>query len=95
MDLSKCLDRNSSTTDTRVVDIHIRTLIDTPHPRARQGQLQFIVEPDDSGNTADNASIQIARNILSLFFYTDQDFGQSQPRVLIWDWVTSDLLLVR
>jgi hypothetical protein len=95
MDLSRLLDRMSSRTDTRVVNIHIRTLMDTPHPLALQDHLQFIVEPDESGNTADNASIQIARNILSFFFCSDQEFGQSEPRVLIWDWVTSDLLLVR
>jgi hypothetical protein len=73
-----------STSDDAVARIHIRAIsADIPHPLALRNSLEynigFIVDP----------ILQIAHNILALSFGIDDE-----TRTVIWDWTTSELLLV-
>jgi hypothetical protein len=73
--------------------VHIRTIsTNATHPSARQSPLQLTVPPNPYGNDVYNVLLQLARNTLVLSFYPP---SQIQPRVHIWDWTTSDILVVR
>lgn len=82
----------SPTTNTRILRVHIRSIsTNAIHPQAQQSPLKFTVipRPGYPGNTASTAFLQIAHNILAVYFHYAPD-----RRVLIWDWTTSDLILV-
>ncbi|KAF8169657.1 hypothetical protein BJ912DRAFT_888365 [Pholiota molesta] len=80
-----------STTDTRIIRIHIRAIsTNTIHPQAQQSPLQFTVVPKhDHANTYTIAVLQIAYGVVAVHFY----YGGGEARALAWDWTTSDLLL--
>ncbi|KAF8182583.1 hypothetical protein BJ912DRAFT_978296 [Pholiota molesta] len=81
----------SSPTATHTVCVHIRTIsTNATHPLARQSPLQLTVPPNPYGNDVYNVLLQLARNTLVLSFYPP---SQIQPRVHIWDWTTSDILV--
>ncbi|KAF8196413.1 hypothetical protein BJ912DRAFT_110485 [Pholiota molesta] len=77
---------------TRTLRVHIRTLsTNDTHPLARQSPLCFTLPPDPVNSIVIySAVLQIARNILTLYFCTQP---RIQPCVHIWDWTTSSLLV--
>lgn len=78
--------------DTAVRRVHIRAIsADVPHPLALQNSLEFNLgfRYGRIINNVINPILQIAHNILAL------SFGKDETRILIWDWTTSELLLVR
>jgi hypothetical protein len=83
-----------SWTDIRIIRIHIRAISTTgPHPLARQSLLRFTINADPVyGYDFTHALLQLAGNTLMLYFRTPSQF---LPTIHIWDWTTSDLLVVR
>jgi hypothetical protein len=83
---------NCSQSSTAAVDrIHVRTMSGgVPHPLAFQSALELTGESlygypiDDSMDPV----LQITHNLLAL------SFEVQETRFLIWDWTTSELLLV-
>jgi hypothetical protein len=94
-DLIKCLRSYIPQTDARIFRVHIRTLSnDDPHPLAQQTPLQFTVASNGYSNKITNVHLEIARDTLLVHFYTANMFGDpKEPRVLVWDWPTSELIL--
>ncbi|KAF9477313.1 hypothetical protein BDN70DRAFT_947626 [Pholiota conissans] len=82
----------SSTTATRLVRIHLYGY-NGPHPAAANHILEFTIIPDEWGNMMSLSIPQVSDNILSHYYYGLDEQGDSQSRVLIWDWKTSELLL--
>jgi hypothetical protein len=78
-------------TVSSVARIHIHAIsADIPHLLALQNSLEpFAVGYDDGRLNGYRTTLQIAHNILAL------SFGDKETRTLIWDWTTSELLLVR
>jgi hypothetical protein len=95
-DLNNYLRSTTPLTGTRTVRIHIRTLSgDDPHPLAQQTPLQLTIIPNDGDNRVYDAHLEIARKTLGLSFNTSDKFEKHrQLRVLVWDWTTSELILV-
>lgn len=95
-DLNLCLRSLIPLTDTRSFRVHIRTLSnDDPHPLAQQTPLQFTVVPNSESNHICDVHLEIARDTLVVHFYTSLKFRDPEKlRVLIWDWTTSELILV-
>ncbi|KAF9482990.1 hypothetical protein BDN70DRAFT_929644 [Pholiota conissans] len=87
----------ASLSKPRRLRIHIRSISAFDHhPLASVSPLELIVCPDGvHGNTPANAYLFIADNLLTLFLDTESSTGDSRHRVIMWDWNTSDLLLVR
>jgi hypothetical protein len=80
-------------TDTRIVHIHIRAIsTNTIHPQAQQSPLQFTVVPQYRQENEYTISVlQIAYGVVAVHFH----YAGGKARALVWDWTTSDLLLVR
>jgi hypothetical protein len=83
-------------TNVRIYPIHIRTIsTNAIHPLAQQSPLQLFtahpVTEELHGTAIDTATLQIARNTVALYFLS----STHKPRVLIFDWTTSELILVR
>jgi hypothetical protein len=86
------LDRlcSAPTTLDAVARIHIRAIsADFPHPLALQNSLELNIGFGRGRISDYRTTVQIAHNILAL------SFGEEETRTLIWDWTTSELLLVR
>jgi hypothetical protein len=79
-------------TNTRIIHIHIRAIsTNTIHPLAQQSPLQFTVVPEyDDANTYTIAVLQIAYSVVAVHFH----YAGGKARALVWDWTTSDLILV-
>ncbi|KAF9486106.1 hypothetical protein BDN70DRAFT_889499 [Pholiota conissans] len=79
----------------RTVRIHLRTIFeDDPHPRARKKALEYIIIPTGiQGTYLHTSSLYIEGHILAHYYFCGEDPGRTQPRVLIWDWTTSELIL--
>jgi hypothetical protein len=78
--------------EVAVAEIHVRAISSgIAHPLALQSPLEFNGESphgyliDDSMDPV----LQIAHNLLAF------SFAARKTRILIWDWTTSELLLVR
>jgi hypothetical protein len=84
----------SSLTDARACRIHLRTIsTDMAHPLAARGVLHFSVFPKGSfANDIYSLYIEIAKNILVVVLHLDATWHAM--RVLVWDWTTSDLIVV-
>ncbi|KAF8169653.1 hypothetical protein BJ912DRAFT_172135 [Pholiota molesta] len=81
-------------TNVRIYPIHIRTIsTNAIHPLAQQSPLQLFtahpVTEEIHGTAIDTATLQIARNTVALYFLS----STHKPRVLIFDWTTSELIL--
>jgi hypothetical protein len=81
--------------DTRTLHVHIRTISgNTKHPFAQQSPLPFSVfaklEHLYGAAPVETATLQIARNTLALFLCSNTEV----PILAIWDWTTSELILV-
>jgi hypothetical protein len=85
-----------SLTDARACRIHIRTIsTDRAHPLAQQDVLYFSIFPDPERSAANdiwNVYLEIAKNILVIVLHLDATWHAM--RVLVWDWITSDLIVV-
>ncbi|KAF8190081.1 hypothetical protein BJ912DRAFT_878606, partial [Pholiota molesta] len=84
-----------SLTDARACRIHIRTIsTDRAHPLAHQDVLHFSIFPDPERSAANdiwNVYLEIAKNILVVVLHLDATWHAM--RVLVWDWITSDLIV--
>ncbi|KAF9475481.1 hypothetical protein BDN70DRAFT_249595 [Pholiota conissans] len=82
-----------SVTTPRTIRLHIRTIsTHDVHPLARLSTLECFVYPCLSGNTIRKPRLQIEGNTLLVSFCSSA--ASYQMRALIWDWTTSELLLV-
>ncbi|KAF8169643.1 hypothetical protein BJ912DRAFT_888360 [Pholiota molesta] len=80
-----------SMTDTRIVRIHIRAIsTNAIHPQAQQSPFQFTVVPQHRQENEYTISVlQIAYSVVAVHFH----YAGGKARALVWDWMTSDLLL--
>jgi hypothetical protein len=82
----------TSNSTVAVAGIHICAISSgAPHPLALQSSLDFNGE-NLFGHLIEHSMdpvLQIAHNLLAL------SFAVNETRILIWDWTTSELLLVR
>lgn len=75
----------------REVNLHLRTLsTNVPHPGARRPILKFPIPYNPRSNDLSSVTIQLAADLLSLFFST----GPGSPHLLLWDWTTGNAILV-
>lgn len=75
----------------RQVNLHVRTLsTNIPHPEAHKPVIQFNIPFNPRGNDLSAVTIQLASDVLSLFFST----GPGSPHLILWDWKTGTVLLV-
>jgi hypothetical protein len=86
-----------SMTATRIIRIHIHAIsTNAIHPQAQQSPLQLTVVPKhDRANTYTTAVLQIAYGVVAVHFRFHGHSAGGEARALVWDWTTSDLLLVR
>jgi hypothetical protein len=81
-------------TAPRIIRVHIRTIsTNAIHPLAEQSPLQIALPPSDRyTNFTRNVVMYFARETFVLYFCT---FDKDRPYVQIWDWTTSDVIVVR
>ncbi|KAF9482977.1 hypothetical protein BDN70DRAFT_929632 [Pholiota conissans] len=80
------------------IRIHIRAISNKEdHPCAHESCLQFILAPNPPDDVSINRGhLQISGNSLLLRCYSGRHGpfgGVSQPRILMWDWTSGDLVL--
>jgi hypothetical protein len=82
-----------SMTDTRILRVHIRTIsTNAIHPQAQQSPLQLTIVPKHYREDIFGPPVlQIAYDVVAVHFHDDE----GEMRAVVWDWTTSDLLLVR
>ncbi|KAF9476447.1 hypothetical protein BDN70DRAFT_897345 [Pholiota conissans] len=85
-----------SSDETQIFHIHLRTVSSNkPHPRAIKQFLPLSVPPNQEGNDIHRIQVEIARNMLMMSFDTVRQVRNMDTfkRVLVWDWITADLIL--
>ncbi|KAF8169636.1 hypothetical protein BJ912DRAFT_999277, partial [Pholiota molesta] len=89
-DLIILLEDTGTPSITSAHAIHIRAISSTAiHPLAKQSPLQFTGPFGDLATAINYTVLQIARDIVALYYRN----VLLEPRVLIWDWITSELIL--
>ncbi|KAF9473647.1 hypothetical protein BDN70DRAFT_899599 [Pholiota conissans] len=64
------------------------------HPQAPFHSLQFTITPDGCwGNVLRSSFLQVSGKFLAHYYYTVDEQGDSQARVMIWDWQMSARLV--
>jgi hypothetical protein len=82
-------------TAPRIIRIHIRTIsTNAIHPLAQQSPLQISLPSISAqfSNHIHSVVLDFAGKTFALYFCT---FDQVRPSIQIWDWTTSDVIVVR